>query len=154
MQYIDKMMGLNSICSVQVGNKVYTALRLGHAQRKLTETEAKISLTLMNVQPLNLRNEALTNSAKQINDAMKGGIKKMIKTLICYGHGKQKLGGILRWHSEKLNYRRVYLSADQFQYQANVSLKRSFQTFAALLHPLKGSLGTIWKLSFQKPRQR
>ncbi len=77
MQYIDKMMGwINMI--VQVGN-VYTSWMLGQAQRKLTVTEAKISLTLMKIQPLNLRNEALTNSAKQINDAMKGGIKKIIK---------------------------------------------------------------------------
>jgi hypothetical protein len=77
MQYIDKMMAwINMI--VQVGN-VYTSWMLGQAQRKLTVTEAKISHTLMKVQPLNLRNEALTNSAKQINDAMKGGIKKIIK---------------------------------------------------------------------------
>jgi hypothetical protein len=78
MQYINKMIASINMF-VQVG-KVYTSLRLGHAQRKLTETEAKISLTLINVQPLNLRNEAMTNSAKQINDAIKGGTKKMIKT--------------------------------------------------------------------------
>jgi hypothetical protein len=77
MQYIDKMMAWINML-VQVGN-VYASWMLGQAQRKLTETEAKISLTLMNIQPLNLRNEALTNSAKQINDAMKSGIKKIIK---------------------------------------------------------------------------
>jgi hypothetical protein len=77
MQQLTKMMAwINMI--VQVGN-VYTSWMLGQAQRKLTVTEAKISLNLMKVQPLNLRNEALTNSAKQINDAMKGGIKKIIK---------------------------------------------------------------------------
>ncbi len=77
MQYVDKMAGwINMIARV---GSVYASWMLGQAQRKLTVTEAKISLTLMKVQPLNLRNEALTNSAKQINDAMKGGIKKIIK---------------------------------------------------------------------------
>lgn len=77
MQYIDKMVAwINMV--VQVGT-VYASWMLGQAQRKLTETEAKISLTLMNVQPLNLRNESVTHSAKQINDVWKGGIKKVIK---------------------------------------------------------------------------
>lgn len=74
---IDKFVaGINVI--VQVGNTV-ASLMLGHAQRKLTIIEGKVSANTMKIEPLNLRNEALTQTSKQVNDAMKGGIKKIIK---------------------------------------------------------------------------
>lgn len=75
-QYLDKMMSWINML-VQVGN-VYASWMLGQAQRALTVVEGKITATNMRIQPLNLRNESLTNLAKQTNDAMKGGIKKMM----------------------------------------------------------------------------
>ncbi len=74
---IDKLMsGINMV--VQVAS-AYTKFVKGQAERHLMDIQGKISLTLMKIEPLTIRNENLTNSAKQVNDAMKGGIKKIIK---------------------------------------------------------------------------
>jgi hypothetical protein len=77
MQNIDKWVSWINM-GVQVGN-VYSSVIVGQAQRKLTVVESKISANQLRVEPLTLRNEALTDSAKQVNDALKGGIKKIIK---------------------------------------------------------------------------
>jgi hypothetical protein len=77
VKMIDKFMSWINV-GIQVGN-TYASLKLSQTQRNLTLIEGKVSQTTMRIEPLNLRNETLTNSAKQINDAFKGGIKKIIK---------------------------------------------------------------------------
>jgi hypothetical protein len=74
---IDKLMSwVNMI--VQVGN-IYTKWIKGQAERQLMVVQGQITALTMKIEPLNLRNENLTNLAKQVNDAIKGGIKKIIK---------------------------------------------------------------------------
>ena len=77
IQNIDKAMSwINMI--VQVGN-VYTSWVVGQSQRRLTVIEGELSANQLKIEPLNLRNETLTNAAKQINDAIRNGIKKIMK---------------------------------------------------------------------------
>ena len=77
MQGIDKWVSWINV-GVQTGT-VYSSVIVGRAQRRLTVVEGKITVNQLKVEPLTHRNEAQTNSAKQVNDTMKGSIKKMIK---------------------------------------------------------------------------
>lgn len=63
---------------ILIGNK-YTSWIKGQAEQQLMIIQGKISTTTMKIEPLNILNENLTNLAKQVNDAFKGGIKKIMK---------------------------------------------------------------------------
>jgi len=70
---MDKLMSwINMI--VQVGN-IYTSWVKGQAERKLMIIQGNISVLMMKIEPLNLRNENLTELAKQTNDAIKAELK-------------------------------------------------------------------------------
>jgi hypothetical protein len=84
IEHKELMQGINKWVSwinvgVQTGKVYSSVVIVGRAQRRLTVVEGKITVNQLKVEPLALRNEAVTNSAKQVNDAMKGGIKKMMK---------------------------------------------------------------------------
>jgi hypothetical protein len=64
--------------TIQVVN-TYASQMLQHAQRRLTMTESNVSVVTMKIEPLNLRNESLTHTAKQINDTLRGGARRIIR---------------------------------------------------------------------------
>jgi hypothetical protein len=61
---------------VQCGN-IYTSWVKGQAERQLTYLQGKMTTTRMRIDPITLLNESQTANAKNINDRIKSGIKKI-----------------------------------------------------------------------------
>jgi hypothetical protein len=62
----------------QIGNQ-YATFKSGQVELKRIAIEGKLDITARKVEPINLRNEHQTSTWKQINDQVKGVIKKMIQ---------------------------------------------------------------------------
>jgi len=62
--------------SVQAVN-IYTSWVKGKAERQLTYIQGKITATRMRIDPITLLNESQTSMAKDINDRIKSGIKRI-----------------------------------------------------------------------------
>jgi hypothetical protein len=61
---------------IHIGS-TYTAWVKGQAERQQIYIEAQIKAVSLRIEPINLRNEAQTDLSKRVNDAIKGGIKRI-----------------------------------------------------------------------------